>query len=257
MALWQTIGDTIGREIASLRRRLAVRRCLHRLAADAVPQVYHGPFTGMRYIRRASGSQLLPKIIGSYEEPIHDWVLDAVKRRYRRILDVGCAEGYYAVGLARACPESEVFAFDIQPKARDRCRGLADLNGVENIEIGGCCDHATLERLVDADTLVFLDIEGAERELLDPSLAPSLRAADLILELHDFIAPGTREALFERFGETHHIDLVTDFDRDPSRYPALCQLPPELRELALDERREPEMQWLRARSRRTTAAPGV
>jgi len=34
-------------------------------------------------------------------------------RRPTVFLDVGCAEGYYAVGFALSAPETEVFAYDI------------------------------------------------------------------------------------------------------------------------------------------------
>src|SRR5215831_5673376 len=37
--------------------------------------VRHGPFAGMRYAAVASGSLLSPKVIGSYEKPIHSWVM--------------------------------------------------------------------------------------------------------------------------------------------------------------------------------------
>jgi hypothetical protein len=60
--------------------------------------VHYGPFQSMKYIEHANGNQLLPKILGSYEQPIQDWLWNAISKQYETIIDIGCAEGYYAVG---------------------------------------------------------------------------------------------------------------------------------------------------------------
>ena len=59
-------------------------------------------------------------------------------------------------------------------------------------------------------TLVLCDIEGAERELLDPEAAPALRGMDLIVESHDCVAAGTTRLLTARFQSTHAITVVVD-----------------------------------------------
>jgi hypothetical protein len=71
--------------------------------------VRHGPFTGMRYAAMSSGSLLSPKVIGSYESPIHSWIMDAIKHDYDNILNVGCGEGYYAVGFSLKSPSQVLF----------------------------------------------------------------------------------------------------------------------------------------------------
>ena len=44
---------------------------------------------------------------------------------YQTVVNVGCAEGYYAIGMARLMPNSLFLAFDINPKAIECCRELA------------------------------------------------------------------------------------------------------------------------------------
>ena len=44
--------------------------------------VHYGPFQNMKYIEHASGSQLLPKILGSYEQPIQNWLYIAISKQY-------------------------------------------------------------------------------------------------------------------------------------------------------------------------------
>ena len=89
--------------------------------------VRNGPFKGMNYIDTACCSALLSKILGSYEEPIHEWILDADKK-YRKILNIGCAEGYFAVGFAYKGYAESVYAYDIDPDAINKARELANKN---------------------------------------------------------------------------------------------------------------------------------
>ena len=47
---------------------------------------------------------------------------------YEQILDIGCAEGYYAVGLARMFPNAFVKAYNSSPIARDLCNKMVQTN---------------------------------------------------------------------------------------------------------------------------------
>jgi hypothetical protein len=50
--------------------------------------VLDGPFAGMRYVPRAAGSSLLPKLLGSYEAELHGIVAVVINSDYRKIVDV-------------------------------------------------------------------------------------------------------------------------------------------------------------------------
>ena len=54
--------------------------------------------------------------------------------------------------------------------------------------------------------LLLCDIEGAERELLDPLAAPALLGIDMIVECHD----GAAKLLTDRFTSSHDITPVAD-----------------------------------------------
>ena len=69
-----------------------------------------GPFAGMRYAGLPSGSTAGPKLLGSYESEIAAWIEGLCGARLDTIVDVGCAEGYYAVGMAMRCPAARVLA---------------------------------------------------------------------------------------------------------------------------------------------------
>ena len=103
-----------------------------------------------------------------------------------RIIDVGAAEGYYAVGLSWKCKSAIVYSFDVDLIARQRQKQLADINGVTNLIVGKLCSHATLTELLTNKSLLVCDIEGEEHELLDPTKVPALHHADVLVEVHPF-----------------------------------------------------------------------
>ncbi len=174
--------------------------------------VQNGPFKGMKYIKRSSGSALLPKILGSYEEPIQEWVREVIEdKKYQNILVIGCAEGYYACGFALRLPNTTITAYDIEEKARENINELKEINKLTNIEIKAECTHEELNLKSRPNTLVFCDIEGFEKILLDPIKVPNLKYVDMIIETHDCFIPNVTEELVERFYLTHTMRIIVDY----------------------------------------------
>jgi len=207
-------------------------------------RVANGPFMGMKYIESSAGSALLPKILGSYEEPIHGWVETAIAKGYDKILDIGCAEGYYAAGFAMRLPATKIFAYDSNPAALELCRELAALNGLGNVETKQICDFQELDDQISGHTLVFCDIEGAERELLDPARATKLKFTDLMIESHDSFMPGTTNMLIERFGDTHKISVAVDYPGRLKTYKTPNDAPSGVMDEIINENRAKLMRFL-------------
>lgn len=230
---------------SALRRRW-YKRQLHRMAKAIVAHrgliVQSGPFQGMQYVPEMLGPEellqhaLLPKILGCYEAELHSVLRRVLERNYDKIVNIGCSEGYYAIGLSLCLPGAHVFAFDLDPGARRFCEQMARLNGVaDRVTIGGECTREHLEVLATECTLVVCDCEGCELGLLRPDLAPGLSACDLIVELHDCVEPSISRVVPARFAETHEVTFVAKSDRDPSAYPLLGRLSPYQRRLAVSE----------------------
>src|SRR6266536_4427969 len=99
-------------------------------------KILHGPFAGMRYITDSVGSALVPKLLGIYERELNGCIERACARQLPLIVDVGAAEGYYAIGLTRRNPNARVIAFEMEEKGRAALRRMADLNGIECVEHG-------------------------------------------------------------------------------------------------------------------------
>lgn len=206
--------------------------------------ILSGPFKGLRYLDQSSGSVLLPKLLGTYEAALHPWIDEVLAGNYATLIDIGCAEGHYAVGLARACSDLTVFAYDLNPKAQELCRRLAELNGVKGrVKIETECGRRELEQHADGKTLIICDIEGAEFELLDPQKTPALKNCDLIIEAHDFINPDITPTLKQRFQPTHRIETVAPLAA--IRCDTIAHLSKEDQQFILDEQRAPEQVWHR------------
>ncbi|AEV98687.1 hypothetical protein A4D02_09085 [Niastella koreensis] len=213
--------------------------------------VCHGPFKGMKYIKRSYGSGLIPKLLGTYEQELHQVIDQIISTGYQNIVDIGCAEGYYAVGFALKCrnkPGFRVYAYDINEEALQSLKTLSALNSVsDSIIPGACCDYKDLERFKNTKTLIFCDIEGDELSLLDPAKAPSLINYDLLVEIHDSgdEAGVIKSQLKHRFKKTHFIQLIQYTSRSISDATAITHTANvRLRQFAVNEGRKKGMEWM-------------
>ncbi len=204
--------------------------------------VLSGPFKGMRYVARASEGARASRLIGAYEASLAPVIEEIIASAPDLILDIGCAEGYYSVGLALRLPGARVLARDSDAAALGFCHDMAQANGVaDRVERGGQITHADLSLCADQRTVIICDIEGAETDLLDPAAAPALCAADILVECH---GNGTVQALTARFADSHTLRRI-DRALDGSGLPAWMEELSDLdRLLALWEWRSGPTPWL-------------
>ena len=212
-------------------------------------RVQSGPFAGMELDDgRAYDWHRANKLLGCYEANLNTHLLKSVKRVPGTVVNVGCAEGYYAVGLARLLPDATVFAFDADANAAGVCRQAAELNGVSNrVVVNGFCTTEILGHLVARArrTLIFMDCEGGELELLDPARVPLLASCDIIVETHDYIDRSITGALLQRFAASHAVELVEGGGaRDTNQFAELHSWRELDRWLLVSEGRHETMNWL-------------
>jgi precorrin-6B methylase 2 len=171
--------------------------------------IWGGIFKGMDYVSTATEGALLPRLLGSYEAELQPHLLAFAAEGIDTVIDVGCAEGYYAVGLARLMPHVTIHAHDIDEKALTACRALAEKNGVaDRVIVGGEFKPQDFETFAGRRCLVMVDCEGAEVDVLQPALSPALAGLSLIVETHDVYREGALATLVERFAPTHDIVRV-------------------------------------------------
>ena len=185
--------------------------------------VQNGPFAGMRCLAEAADKPgFMPKLIGCYESELHSMLTQFARRGYDRIINLGCEDGFYAVGLSRLLPRTPVFAFDADATNQALCRQLAAVNGVgDRVMVGGQCGAAEIQTLIVPNTLLFCDIEGAERQMLDPAIIPGLTGCDILVEIHEFLDPALPGLIRDRFRPTHEITMIPQSGRNPSAWPLL------------------------------------
>jgi hypothetical protein len=218
-------------------------------------RVLSGPFRGMAYQPFACGSAWLPKILGTYELELHPTIAGLAGAPCDALVDVGAAEGYYAVGLARLLDAPRAFCFDTDPLAPRLMARIAELNGVgPRLQAGGMCRPADLEAILSAAAhpLVVSDCEGGELPLLDPQAAPALARARLLVEVHDYDgADDIGSALRRRFEATHDIEAIPVAPRTPADFPegVAPELSPDEKVAAMHEWRCNVPGWLVFRPR--------
>jgi Ribosomal protein L11 methyltransferase (PrmA) len=203
-------------------------------------KVASGPFAGMQLDYEALPVHAAPKFLGTYEMELHGCIERAIELAPRYILNIGCAEGFYAVGLAMRLPNSQVFAGDADPKALRATLRNAELNNVRGRVRGvGIVKSGEFDSYLMADrSLLIMDCEGAEFTLLDPANDPILLRTHILVEVHPQF--GSELDIVARFAQTHRVQTIKQVSRS---MPNICPIPSIDLLLATDERRG-EDRWL-------------
>ena len=198
-----------GQDLAGILRLMGKWRhqmISNSIIAHAGPVVQAGPFAGMRLGQHSAEGCHAPKLLGCYEQALHPHFERFIVRGFDAVLNIGCAEGYYAIGMARRMPGTKIFAHELNEGAQQACRSLAEANGVaDRITIGGLVRGEDFARFAGMDTLALVDIEGGEEALLDPTAFPALRQMTLIVECHEERRRGMTDLIASRFAPTHQV----------------------------------------------------
>lgn len=206
--------------------------------------VQAGPFKGMQMYPDVAWPETnrTAMLLGFFEQELHADLEREIARLSTmpnpRVVNVGCAEGYYAVGLARRLPHASVHAFDIEERAMRITAKNAEVNGVT-------LSTATLEGALNDADLIVMDCEGGEFDYLDPANYPGIRKATIIFEMHPDKKRGRLdERLSLWFGKTHSSRLIGEGGRDPNASQLLWRYTSLERWLAVCESRPCLMNWI-------------
>lgn len=152
-----------------------------------------------------------PRRAGTYEQELFPYLQKLSTSETDAVLDIGAAEGYYAVGLLFANLTPRVEAFECAPQAQALLQSLAVLNRVEErLELHSLCTPALLNQTLAKyrHPAILLDAEGSEVLLLDPLRVHGLERCRILVEYHDFLLHGIADTLRERFQGTHSIETI-------------------------------------------------
>ncbi|HSN62114.1 MAG TPA: methyltransferase, partial [Ferruginibacter sp.] len=225
---------------------------LTQLADKIFPEklISNGPFKGLLFSWVPSAaSSTYAKLLGSYESEIHPFINTVLQRKYDVVINIGCDDGYYALGFAKLMPATIIKAYDINKQALDKAYELAVKNNLQQqVSFFAGFFSSDVEQLDrDSKMLFIVDCEGAEKDIFTAKNVHKLRNADLIIELHINIYPELEDYFTGIFSDTHQIEIVNSIDdhlkAKQYSYPQLDGLDYDLRRFITQER-EVFMQWI-------------
>jgi hypothetical protein len=192
-----------GRSRSREKRGIAARMYAYLFPDRARPtRIRRGPFRGAIIVMNPRSSKR--KIFGLYEHELNPW-LKLTLPRVSRVLDVGANDGYFTFGCAAAFRRlgkvGEIIAFEPQQQHVDTLQGSMDIQriGATQITVQQTIVGAevrsgvtTLDgvrwRIGDpesrADTLVKIDVEGAELDVLKGASSWLHSSNYFVIEVH-------------------------------------------------------------------------
>ena len=235
----QTIDSVL---FSKLRQNQIIRKgknIINKLSINSEYKVLNGAFKGLQYPSLdITESALVPKIVGSYEYQLQPWLHRIINTSYSDIIDIGSAEGYYAVGLAKRMPNTVVHCYDINEKDIEFSKQMAKVNNVSNLTWNAFCNENTLLNFAyRGKTLIICDCEGYELELFTKTVADKCKRVDFLIELHDVINPVISSQILSIFQYTHTFNVVNNKDVDYGMLTGLQKLSSKEKEFALFEHR--------------------
>jgi hypothetical protein len=153
-------------------------------------KVQQGPFRNMLLSKKqywGIGDHGV-KILGLYEKEIQDLIVEIQeKEEYKTFVDIGGADGFYAIGSLVNNLFKECIVFEASKKGRESIFNNAKLNSVEDmISIQGVATDSAVLRLSSNinHSLILCDIEGGEFKLFSNKLLEELYPSNIIIEIH-------------------------------------------------------------------------
>ena len=236
------------------QRRLEISR---QLIARYGKSVLHGPFAGLALNDRSSWSagDFAAMMFGLYEKEVVDHLVAAFDRR-EVFVNLGAADGYYAIGMLLADRADRAICFEMSAAGRREILRNASLNGVaDRVQILGLADPGFIDALAVGDmrrTTLLIDIEGGEFTLLSDRMLERLEGAQIIFEAHegqDLPGSVALTELLRRAGRHHAVTELTTGARDLSSFPELRSLSDSDRWLICSEGRRHLMRWYALKER--------
>lgn len=154
--------------------------------------VIYGPFKGLKLNKETwwGKSDLGSQCLGLYEKEVLNFIQRS-KITFDTFVDIGAGDGYYATGMLVAGFVKKSVCFEISKIGRKKIlENWKGNNSIGSIDIFG---EATKKKIIDlpieklGKTLILIDIEGNEFELLSRKVLSCLKNSFLIIEIHNWV----------------------------------------------------------------------
>jgi len=230
----------------------AKNKVLNKLILEHGYQVAYGTFKGMKLSKNIywAKDDLITHILGVYEEHILKKLIEFSKKGNYPFIDIGAADGYFAIGMAFSETFKKIYAFEIEEGGRN------SLN--KNIENNFCKDKVVIDIEANFETLqeiinknksavILIDIEGSEFDLLDDKLLKLLSNCYIVCELHPALSVNGLEKqnmLINNAKAFFDVSIIQRESYCPNKFSELNEFTDEERLIAFGEGRENNMNWL-------------
>jgi|TARA_B100000795_G_scaffold260913_1_gene237218 hypothetical protein len=230
----------------------AKNKVLNKIILEHGHQVAYGTFKGMKLSKNTywSKNDIITHILGVYEKHVLKKIIEFSKKGNYPFIDIGAADGYFAIGMAFSETFKKIYAFEIDEEGR------RSLN--RNIENNLCKDKVvvdieanfeTLKEIVDKNksAVILIDIEGSEFDLLDDNLLQLLSNCYIVCELHPTLSANGFEKqnmLINNAKAFFDVSIIQRESYSPNKFSELNEFTDEERLIAFGEGRENNMNWL-------------
>ena len=217
--------------------------------------IRYGLFKGMRlsintwWGKADLGSQCL----GLYEKQILEFI--SLNGPYDTFLDIGAADGYYAIGMLHSQMAKRSICFEISEQGQASIKENWALNkSIGKLEVHGEANKATLSKTAPklcGKSLVLIDIEGAEFALLTPKIIAMLKRCEIIIEIHNWVEgfQSKYTELLTNLDKHYEINILKNAAQNTESIPLLRSYTDENRLLVSSERRPCLMRFLHLKPR--------
>ena len=232
--------------IERYRRKVSVQ-----LAKHHQNTIQYGPFKGLRLDGESHWSEgdRGAMVLGLYEQEVLN-LLKECSRPKGVFINLGAADGYYAIGVLIANLFAKAIAFEITEEGQNVIRAQAEFNHVtDRLTVLGKAEIGFAQSLSKADLLdsvVLCDIEGGEFEVFTPETFQDLQSSTIVIELHEWFSDAEQRVgkLIDACAKTHTYRFFRTGSRDLSHFPELVRLDDNTRWLICGEGRPYHMRWI-------------
>lgn len=178
-------------------------------------RIYFGPFSGLKIPEKTSGILTISEILGLYESCLHSKFGNLLNSDIKNIVLVGGNNGYYSAGISYIFNPDSMKIYETEENFHNIIESWFVENDLSKYSIFG---KATIEEFKKNESkidLLFMDCEGFEIELLNPSTFLWQKDTEILLEIHPFYINNLLVILANRFRMTHDIEIIyDDFNED-------------------------------------------